>query len=572
MRRLLAIAWPALAVATVLALPWLTNPLFLDDWHNLVSARDASWSPADLAYGFSFLDHEGLASWNLPATDGYHFFRPLLVGSFKLDLLLWGTAAYGFHLTNLAFHLICVFLVTGLVMRLSGDRRLARLGAILWVVNPQTAVAVIWTSGRTELVVTVWILAALWCYIVAREDRRPLLMVPVLLFTALAFLSKESAVLLPMCLFAYEVTLARARDQAAWLRRAAIHLAPVAVITLAYLIFRFAIFDSGPTPGRPYFNSPGELAFLGFAAAKLTYYMFAVVTGAFIVPLFGVEFLRSYLLALLGLIAITALLYRHIIKKARRRARPRFHAFLWLVLAASLLPTLPTLATDLYLYFASIALAMVLACAFLPPRHDDSARPRRGWRRHALLAYIVFLALGHLGRGVFYRAHGVASERTYAEIVAETPGGVGEGSRLYLINMPLVSAHVAPMIRLRDDRDDVRAVLVTVSTAWVEHKDEAIIECVSPTLIRIRPPADRQTFFSTREEFYLQQLEQPFDPHRDYVTEGARVHPITDGDRVVGLDLILDGPADGDRFRVYSFHDDGARMVHRVCGPDSADS
>ena len=572
MRRLLRIAWPALALATILALPWLANPLFLDDWHNLVSARDASWSPAELAYGFSFLDHEGLASWNLPAADGYHFFRPLLVASFKLDLELWGTAAFGFHLTNLALHLICIVLVTGLVMRLTDDRRLARLGAILWVVNPQTTVAVIWTSGRTELVVTIWILAALWSYIVAREERRPLMMVPVLIFTALAFLSKESAVLLPMCLAAYEVTLARARDQAAWLGRAALHLAPVAVITLCYLIFRFALFDSGPTPGRPYFNSPAELAFLGFAAAKLTYYMFALVTGAFIVPLFGVEFLRSYPLVLLALLVITVLLYRYIIKKGRTRAPARFRHFLWLLLAASLLPTLPTLATDLYLYFASIALALLLACAFLPPRDDDSAIRRRGWRRHALLAYIIFLALGHLGRGAFYRAHGVASERTYAEIIADTPAGVGEGTRLYLINMPLVSAHIAPMIRLRNDREDVRAVLVTVSTAWVEHKDEALIECVSPTLIRIRPPAGRPAFFSTREEFYLQQLEQPFDPHRDYVTEGARVHPITDGDRVVALDLILDSPADGDRSRVYSFHDDGTRMVHRVCGPAATDS
>ena len=61
-------------------------------------------------------------------------------------------------------------------MRLTSDRRLARLGAILWVVNPQTAVAVIWTSGRTEVMITLFILAGLWTYVVAREERRPVLL------------------------------------------------------------------------------------------------------------------------------------------------------------------------------------------------------------------------------------------------------------------------------------------------------------------------------------------------------------------------------------------------------------
>ena len=65
------------------------------------------------------------------------------------------------------------------------------------------------------------------------------------------------------------------------------------------------MFDSGPTPGRPYFNTPTELGFLGFAVAKLAYYLFALVTGAFIVPLFGVAFLRAHPLALIAAVVVT---------------------------------------------------------------------------------------------------------------------------------------------------------------------------------------------------------------------------------------------------------------------------
>ncbi len=579
-KRLLSIAWPALLIAVVLAAPWLSSPMFLDDWHNLVGARDAAWSPSGLAGGFSFLDYRELATWNLPGATGYHFFRPLLVASYKLDLSWWGPGGFGFHLTSLVIHLGCVLLFTGLVMRLTGDRRLARLAAIFWVVNPQVAVAVIWTSGRTELWVTLWVLAGLWCYVVARQDRRPLLLFWVILFQLLAFLSKESGVVLSLCLAAYEITLARAAatDRRAWLARAIAYLAPIALITLGYLAFRFLVFDSGPTPGRPYFNTPTQLGFVSFAAAKIIYYLFSVITGALIVPLFGVELLRAHPAALLGALALTGGLYYWIFRKARRGP---VYQFFWLLLLGSLLPTLPTLATDLYLYFGAAAIGVILASCFVPaaesstaddspPTTEPAAGPppsARWWRRPALLAYLAFFALGNLGRGVFYRAHGLASERTYDDVMADAPNGLPEGARLYLVNMPLVSAHIAPMVQVRQGLDDVHAVLVTVSTAWVEHRDRVRVECVSPTHVRLRPPSGRDAFFDTREEWYLQQLERPFDPHRGYRTVGATVHPVTDGDRIVALDLFLDGPSTGERYRIYSFFDDGTRLAHRVCGP-----
>ena len=87
MKELLRIAWPALLLTVLLCAPWLASPMFLDDWHNIVQAREAPWTFSGLARGFSFLGHEELATWNLPEGLHYHFFRPLLVASFKLDLV-----------------------------------------------------------------------------------------------------------------------------------------------------------------------------------------------------------------------------------------------------------------------------------------------------------------------------------------------------------------------------------------------------------------------------------------------------------------------------------------------------
>jgi len=350
------------------------------------------------------------------------------------------------------------------------------------------------------------------------------------------------------------------------------YLAPIALLTLAYLAYRFLIFDSGPVPGRPYINTPTDPSFIGFVIAKITYYLFSVVTGAFVLPLFVVDFLRAHLLVLAGFVALTAALYYWIVRKARRGP---FYNFLWLLFAVAFLPTLPTLATDLYLYFAAIPMAMILASAFLPennaegsPAGDDAFTTRAARRRrHKLVAFVACLAIGHLGRGIFYREHGVASERTYNQIVADAPNGLPEGTRLYLINMPFVSAHITPMLRLRHGLDDVRAAMITVSTAWVDHSASARVECTAPNRLHIRPPEGRDAFFATQEEWYLQQLESPIDPHRDYRTVGATIHPVTEGDRVVALELILDGPSTGEIYRVYSFFDDGERFVHRVCGP-----
>jgi len=569
-RRWWAAAWPALLLAVALSAPWLSSPMFLDDWHVLFQADQADWTAEGLARGFTFLDRSSIETWNLPAQPAYHFFRPLVVASYKLDLALWGTAPLPSHLVNLLLHLASVALVALLALRLGGGRRVARIAAVLFAIQPQVCVAIVWTSGRTETLAGLWMLAGFTAYVLARQDRRPWWLAGTLAALGLAMLTKENAVLLPAMVGAYELSrwIAGGWPTRAQLGRAAAHATPVIACGVAYLGWRLLAWDPGAELGLPYYHDPLEAGFAIHALAKTAYNLVALVTTAVLVPLFGVELLVEHPLALAGLVAAAVGLYALILRGAGRRPLAVLGA-LWLGLA--LLPTLPILTVDLYLYFPSIGLAWLLATALGKGRPTEAGAADGGdgaWtrgRRWGTVALVGLFALGFCLRGGIYRTEGDVNERVFADVRADAPDGLEPGTRLLLVNMPIAASHIASTVRLRGGPDDVRATLISVSPEWTLPDEPAPVSCLGPHRVRVHPPGGRDAFFLTREEWNLQLLRHPLDPDLMYDADGVTITPLTDGDRVVALDLAFDEPLRDGPFRLYSFHDDGARLAHLEC-------
>ncbi|HEY3353015.1 MAG TPA: glycosyltransferase family 39 protein, partial [Polyangia bacterium] len=514
--------------------------------------QSAPWTFAGLSQAFTFLDRSSIATWNLPPAPPYAYFRPLVVASFKLDLLLGGGAPLPFHVTNLLLHLAAVALVAALALRLTGDGRLARVAALLFGLQPQNAVAVVWASGRTELMATALVLGALLATVVARQERRPRWLLLAIALQALACLAKESAVLLPACVAACELARWIARPDERRLRAAVGWVAPSALVAGAFLVYRFAVFDPGGALGPPYFESPARLAaFLPFAGTKVLYGLFALLTTAPVVPVFGVELLRAHPAALVACVLVTAGLGA-LALRGRWRHPAVVAGLAWL--AASFLPTLPLPSIDLYLYFGSIGLALALAPAL--------ARAPR-W---LLAAVLVLYAGGTLARGLFYHQEGVVNRRVHDEIVADGGGRLPPGTTLYLVNMPFTAAHVAPMARVLTGNPAIRAMLVTLSDEWATPTRPVEVECLGPQAVRVRPPAGRRALLDTKEEWHLHLFRRPLDTGAVYRADGVAVTPVVDGGRVVALDLRFDRPLAAGLDRVYSFHDDGRRLAHRRCG------
>ena len=158
--------------------------------------------------------------------------RPLPYLTFAIDRAIWGVRPFGYHFTNLLVHVIAalalfdIVRITLLSPRLRGrwgDRAvpLAMVIAMIWAVHPLQTQAVTYVYQRIESMTGMFCLVSLACYAqaAARATGRGW---PVAWLTgsvaaaAGAMASKESAVVLPLLILAYDWFFVAPEPAAAW--------------------------------------------------------------------------------------------------------------------------------------------------------------------------------------------------------------------------------------------------------------------------------------------------------------------------------------------------------------------
>ena len=143
------------------------------------------------------------------STSGYEgIYRPLRTLSFAADYSIWGLRPFGFHLTNLLWHFIASALVFVVCLRLDLSRRAALAAGVLFAVHPAQVEAVTWIASRADVMAAVFMLASFLLFLQSRASMSsgfaPL--IASLLAFIFALLSKETAIVLPILLIAYEVS------------------------------------------------------------------------------------------------------------------------------------------------------------------------------------------------------------------------------------------------------------------------------------------------------------------------------------------------------------------------------
>ncbi len=175
------------------------------------------------------------------------FFRPLFMWSNLLDSLLWGARPLGYHVTNVLLHGLNSLLVYALAARLfrhqslsdEMKRAVALAAGLLFLVHPSHTEAVSWIAGRADLLATLFCLTSLVLYLSYLDKRSRLTLLLALLSFALALLSKESAVSLPLALPVVTFIYARDEQRRMSFKAAAKTIAPFFLVLFAFLFVRY---------------------------------------------------------------------------------------------------------------------------------------------------------------------------------------------------------------------------------------------------------------------------------------------------------------------------------------------
>jgi len=152
------------------------------------------------------------------------FYRPIFLVWFRLQYLVFGLNPWGWHLCTVLCHVGVTALAYFTALRLLKDRLAALFTALIFGLHPTHAEGVAWVSGVSEPLFALFLFGSYLCYLKKRQRDAwaHLYLAASLLLFALACLSKETAVVLPLVIFACELLWNEPSSGAqshAWMRR-----------------------------------------------------------------------------------------------------------------------------------------------------------------------------------------------------------------------------------------------------------------------------------------------------------------------------------------------------------------
>lgn len=312
-------------------------------------------------------------------------YRPIYLAWLWMVQNVLGPAPGWFHLAAVLTHVTAVLLAYQLAKVLLQDENGAAIAALFFAVHPCKVESVAWISGASEAVQAVLVFATLLAYVRARTvfgPRWPWLVLSASCFAA-ALLTKETSLVVPFIVIAYEVWIAGNQEA-----RAARRFLPVAVfvaVVAAYIVLRTAVLHgAGDTAiprsfARVLFTAP--LAFWLFVRQIV----FPYRLSAFYPLLDITHFSMAYVFLPAAALLIAAVLYW---RWSRHSPVLKFAAA-WFAL--TLLPVVGEFSWiqlhDRHLYLPSFGIALMVAVGL------RRLAAWAGWPEHAPAIAAVILAV-----------------------------------------------------------------------------------------------------------------------------------------------------------------------------------
>lgn len=130
------------------------------------------------------------------------YYRPAFFLWLRVNYFLWHTHSWGWHLTSIVLHAVASILVLLLLRGFFSDRRCALAGALIFAVHPAHVESVAWISGCSDSLMAVGVFGALLLWMRNREGSSLPLRIGSLACCAFALLIKETAVIVPLLIWA----------------------------------------------------------------------------------------------------------------------------------------------------------------------------------------------------------------------------------------------------------------------------------------------------------------------------------------------------------------------------------
>ncbi len=351
-KRYLVVALALLTLASVIPfLPMLGNQFVWDD-HEFIINNSALRRIFPLSHFFS---PQGLVTTGdiYPATGS----RPLMTLSLALDHAVWGVNPFGYHLTNLILHVLCVLAVFGVVRLIARRSRTAFFAGLMFAVMPGHAEAVIAFLGRSDLLATLFTLLGLWSYIKARDHPRFSFTwyITAVVLIAAACLSKESGLVGIGLIAAAEFLFTWPGHGS--LKTRLTRLLPLAAIGFGYVIYRGWVLK-GNTAGLEWWGgNPLSNALMMFETIPI--YLNLIIWPVGLSPMHSVPFPKWFSPLLMAGMLLTIALVAGCVLLVRKNRTLGFFAltaFLGFLPVANFLPIPGMIMAERWLYLPSVGL------------------------------------------------------------------------------------------------------------------------------------------------------------------------------------------------------------------------
>jgi hypothetical protein len=293
------------------------------------------------------------------------FYRPIVSLSFALNGWLGGTNPLAFGLTNAALAVLTAAAIARLVRLLQLPAGASVLAAGVWLLNIHGInMAVLWISGRTALFLTLFAVLAAAAVVQKKSALAGI-------FTLLAMLSKEEALLLPLPLLVL-AELSNRSEGSTWRTRLGAGI-PLAAAAALYLLLR-SNSDAMVPSTAPHF------------------YKFTFERGVIVRNL--LEYLdRGAALALMCIVLATVVV-RRVPRTTEAERKALVAGIVWFIAGFGLTVFLPV-RSSLYACFPAVGAAIVaasLATAFWRGAGD---RERRILCGGATLVILILIPIHH---------------------------------------------------------------------------------------------------------------------------------------------------------------------------------